>query len=74
MEQKNFSKEELIKLMNLYSENEAIWKVSSKLYKRIDLKKKGWECISEEMNISVDLAKKKMKSLRSTYLAEKKKN
>lgn len=67
------NKNDVIKLINLYKENPCLWDINSRLYKRHDFKSTAYENISQNMNLPVEVIKKKIKSLRNTYTTEKKK-
>lgn len=63
----------IIKLINLYRSHPILWDMNSKLYRRNDLKAKSYEEIADEMKMPVDVIKKKIRSLRTTYTGEKRK-
>lgn len=63
--------EDIFKLIGLWREKEALWNMRSPLYKRTDLKSASNEEIASEMCMSVEEVKKKLKSIRTTYVAEK---
>lgn len=66
-------KSDVIKLINLYKKRECLWNINSSLYKRIDLRKKAIEELSQVFRVPGDAIKKKLKYLRTAYNAEKKK-
>lgn len=74
VENKKFCESDLIKLIDLYEEHECLWNMEKDyLYKRIDLKVAALEKIGQEMKMSSEEVKRKIKSLRATYVGEKKK-
>lgn len=68
-----FTNEDLLTLIRLYRQHECLWKISCSLYKRADLKDKAYQEIGEVLAIEAEMVKKKLKSLRGTYVLEKKK-
>lgn len=70
---KTNNKFEVLRFINLYRSHELLWNMNISLYRRNDLKIKAYESISAEMKMSVEDVKKKIKSLRTAYSAEKSK-
>lgn len=69
----SFSDNQIMLLIELYRENECLWNVKSPEYKN-NVKRKGAIAnISEKMGFTEEIIKKKIASIRSTYLLEKKK-
>lgn len=68
-----FSEDEIHQLMDLYRENECLWQVKSPHYKNYIKRKAAIADIAEKMGITEEITKKKIASLRSTYLLGKKK-
>lgn len=66
-------KEDILKLIELYKKNECLWDFNNPYYKKSNLKEYTWKTIAMQFNMSVDDVKKKIKHLRSNYVAEKKK-
>ncbi|CAH1111611.1 unnamed protein product [Psylliodes chrysocephalus] len=73
MAEGRFRGQHLINFIRKFKESDCLWNVKSRLYKRLDLKQTCYEEISKEFKISVAEVKKKIKSLRGTYIAERKK-
>lgn len=68
-----FSDSQILLLIDLYRENECLWNVKCPEYKN-NIKRKGAIAnISEKMGFSEEIIKKKIASIRATYLIEKKK-
>lgn len=68
----DFSKSDIIKLINLYRTNECLWNINSNMYKRTDIKINVLRKIAAELNIDEEIVEKKFKYLRTAYTAEKK--
>ncbi|XP_017479875.1 PREDICTED: uncharacterized protein LOC108369295 [Rhagoletis zephyria] len=64
---------DILRLICLFRQNECLWNFKSAGYKRVDLKRKAWLQISKELGKDVEEVKPKIKHLRTTYVAEKKK-
>ncbi|XP_055839552.1 uncharacterized protein LOC129907397 [Episyrphus balteatus] len=73
MNEWRISQEETKTLIQMYKDKECLWNYKSHLYKRTDLKKKAWEAMSAVFQKDLNEIKKKIKHLRSAYVAEKKK-
>ncbi|XP_058834617.1 uncharacterized protein LOC131691893 [Topomyia yanbarensis] len=73
MSEWKLTKNEVLQLIQCYKEKECLWDLNSSLYKRIDMKKQAWNELSTEFNVSAERIKKKLKSLRTAFFAEKKK-
>ncbi|KAK0077165.1 hypothetical protein PV326_010235, partial [Microctonus aethiopoides] len=67
------SEDKIHQLIESYRENECLWQVKSPHYKNYIKKKAAIADIAEKMGITKEITKKKIASLRSTYLLEKKK-
>ncbi|XP_073819710.1 uncharacterized protein [Musca autumnalis] len=70
---KQRKEEDILKMISLFRERELLWNTNSFSYRRNDLKKKALEEIGKEMNMTEEAVKKRIKSLRSTYVIEKRK-
>lgn len=70
---KTNKQKEVLRFIDLYRSHEILWNMHSPLYRRHDLKMKAYKSISAEMEMSVEDVKKKIKSLRTAYSAEKSK-
>lgn len=68
-----FSDNQIKLLIDLYRENECLWNVKSPEYKSYLKRKDAIANISEKMGFTEEIIKKKIASIRSTYLLEKKK-
>lgn len=68
-----FSKKEVFKLIELYREREELWNTTCESYKRIDLKQIAWGEIADHFNVTIDVAKAKIRNLRTTFLSVKRK-
>lgn len=68
-----FSDEKIFQLIELYRERECLWDIKSPEYKNNAKRKTAFTYISEKMELPEDIVKKKINSIRSTYLLEKKK-
>lgn len=68
-----FSDEKILQLIELYREMECLWDIKSPQYKNNVKRKAALTYISEKMELSEEIVKKKINSLRATYLLEKKK-
>lgn len=66
-------KEEVIKLIALYKQNECLWNINSKLFRRTDIKNNAIRKIATEMGMDEEVIKKKIKNIRTSYTAERKK-
>lgn len=76
MAAERWNSEKTIKFIQEFKSYECLWNHKSALYKNKLAKDAAYEKIVEEMNIAgfgVPEAKKKMRTLRSTYYQEKKK-
>ena len=63
----------VVRLIGIWRQKEALWNMRSPLYKRADLKDVAIKEIAHEMAMNFEDVRKKLKSLRSVYVAEKKK-
>lgn len=68
-----FSDEKIFILLDLYQKNECLWDVKSPDYKNAIKRKSALSNIAENLNLDQELVKKKIASIRATYLLEKKK-
>ncbi|XP_065368837.1 uncharacterized protein LOC135961267 [Calliphora vicina] len=64
---------DVLRFIELYRSHEILWNMNLSSYRRNDLKMKAYESIAAETNIPVEEVKKKIKSLRTAYSAEKSK-
>lgn len=62
---------ELLRFIKLYKSHAILWDMNLPSYRRNDIKIKAYESISTEMCMSVEDVKKKIKSLRTAYSAER---
>ncbi|XP_073846308.1 uncharacterized protein [Musca autumnalis] len=70
---KEIKGERILQMISMYRDRECLWNTKSELYRRKDLKERAFKEIGREFNMTVTDVKKKLKSLRATYLLEKKK-
>lgn len=68
-----FNSETLLRFIELYRKNECLWNIKLDDYKKHDKRKNAVAEIALELNVSEEFVKKKIQSLRSTYIQEKKK-
>lgn len=68
-----FKNADILTLISLYRGHECLWKITSSSYRRVDFKEKAYKQIGEVLAVDAEIIKKKIKSLRSTYILEKKK-
>ncbi|CAH1114372.1 unnamed protein product [Psylliodes chrysocephalus] len=68
-----FSDEKIIELIELYRENECLWNIKSAEYKNNIKRKAAITDIAKNLFVKEEIIKKKITSIRSTYLMEKKK-
>lgn len=68
-----FSDKQIFTLIQLYQENECLWNINVSDYKNNTKRKTAVSTIAKKMGLTEDLVKKKISSLRATYLMEKKK-
>ncbi|XP_017490787.1 PREDICTED: uncharacterized protein LOC108378981 [Rhagoletis zephyria] len=64
---------EILKLLDSYRQYECLWNTQSPDYKQQEMRKGSWIALSKEFGKKVDDIKKKIKHLRTCYMAEKKK-
>ncbi|XP_004536391.1 uncharacterized protein LOC101461948 [Ceratitis capitata] len=64
---------EVMELICMYRQYECLWNCHSPDYKQQDMKKSAWIELSNHFEKEVDEVKKKIKHLRNSYTAEKKK-
>ena len=60
-------------LIEAVRQQTAIWQVTSRSYRDIRVKENAWKEVARELDISVELAMKKWKSLRDRFVRELKK-
>ncbi|XP_037949611.1 uncharacterized protein LOC119680725 [Teleopsis dalmanni] len=65
--------ERLLKFIDLYKSHEELWNIDCKNYRRVDWKETAMAMIGDEVNMTAENVKKRIKSIRTTYTAEKKK-
>ncbi|XP_073811297.1 uncharacterized protein [Musca autumnalis] len=70
---KEIKRELTLKLISMFRERECLWNTDSIKYRRSDLKTQALMEIANEVDMNVEDVKKKIRSLRSTYIGEKKK-
>lgn len=71
-----WTENDTLKFVSLYKECEVLWNFQDKNYKNRDKRNSALEYIRREMHINdltVDIIKKKIKSIRDTYNLEKSK-
>lgn len=68
-----FSDEKLFTLIELYRQNECLWDIKSPYYKNTIKRKAAFTIIGEKLDLDEETIKKKIASLRATYILEKKK-
>jgi hypothetical protein len=68
-----WSKEQMLNLIEQYELRECLWNVISKDYKNQNKKKDTWQEISFNIGVDVDIVEKKMKSLLAQYRRERRK-
>lgn len=68
-----FSDDKIFILLDLYRKNECLWDVKSPYYKNAIKRKSALSNIAENLDLDQELVKKKIASIRATYLLEKKK-
>ncbi|XP_054728363.1 uncharacterized protein LOC129237565 [Anastrepha obliqua] len=67
------SRDDTINLIRIYGEYECLWNCRKKTYKDLFLKKVAWEDIANHFGTDVYEIKKKLKYLRTVYVAERRK-
>lgn len=67
------SRANIFKLINLYHSYPLLWDTTNKSYRRKDLRDRAYEAIANEMVMLVDVVKKKIRNLRTTYTNERRK-
>lgn len=73
MTELRLTRPEILKLIEMYKQNECLWNIHTPMYKKYELKQMAWDKIAKEFNTNVDNVKKKIKFLRTTFSSEKKK-
>lgn len=73
MAENKFRGKQVIDFIRKYKDCECLWNIKSNIYKRLDLKQKCYEELSKQFKMTVAEIKKKIKSLRGTYIAERRK-
>jgi hypothetical protein len=68
-----WSKEQMLNLIEQYELREFLWNVISKDYYNQNKKKDVWQEISFHMGVDVDIIEKKVKSLLAQYRRERRK-
>jgi hypothetical protein len=68
-----WSKKQMLNLIDQYELRECVWNVISKDYKNQNKKKEAWQEISFPTGVDVDIIEKKMKSLLAQYRRERRK-
>lgn len=63
----------IIRMIEMFRQREELWNKNCLAYCRNDLKKKAFKEIAQELNVSEEFIKKKLRALRSTYIIEKRK-
>lgn len=67
------TQEKIFKFIKLLKKNECLWKTDSKFFRRTDIKNAVLQKIASEMKWSIKQVRSKMKCLRTSYTAAKKK-
>lgn len=68
-----FNNATLLHFIELYRKNECLWNVKAVDYKKSDKRKKAVAEMAIQFGVTEEFVKKKIQSLRSTYIQEKKK-
>jgi hypothetical protein len=68
-----WSKEQMLDLIEQYELRECLWNVISKDYKNQNKKKDAWQEISFHIEVDVNIVEKKIKSLLAQYRRERRK-
>ncbi|XP_020714395.1 uncharacterized protein LOC101462699 [Ceratitis capitata] len=67
------NRDDTINLIRIYGEYECLWNCRKKVYSNHVLKKEAWETIANNFDSDVAEIKKKIKYLRTAYVAERRK-
>ncbi|XP_036338521.1 uncharacterized protein LOC118748253 [Rhagoletis pomonella] len=67
------SREGTISLIRMYGEYECLWNCRKKIYKETYMKREAWKAIANYFGTDVKEIKKKLKYLRTAYVAERRK-
>lgn len=68
-----FTQRDILKLLEIYKSEESLWNINSNAYKLLHIKNKAYQKLANELSCDVNTVKKKLRYLRSAYVAEKKK-
>lgn len=63
----------ILELIELYKKYDFLWNMKNPLHKRVDIKKQAYIEISKQLKLNVECVKRKINSIRATYLHERKK-
>lgn len=67
------NRDDTINLIRIYEQYECLWNCRKESYRNLILKKKAWEEIANYFEADVHEMKKKIKYLRTAYVAERRK-